>query len=90
MRKSMFAAGVAAVVAAALSLPSALQAHDDTSSPRQEGGSMMGGPGMMNMMGQMSEMMDHCNRMMQGSSGKPNEQWRQGTPPTGGETEKKQ
>jgi hypothetical protein len=89
MRKSMFAAGVAAVVAAALSLPSALRAHDDTSSPRQEGGSMVGGPGM-NMMGQMSEMMDHCNRMMQGSSGKPNEQWRQGTPPAGGETEKKQ
>ena len=65
MRRSMFA------VAVALSVPSALQAHDDTTSPRKEGGSMMGGSGMMNMMGQMGEMMDHCNRMMQGASGKP-------------------
>ena len=89
MRKSVFATGVAAIMAVALSLPSALRAHDDTTSPRKEGDSMMGGSGMMNMMGQMSEMMDHCNRMMQGTSGKPNEQWREGTPPSGG-TEKKQ
>ncbi len=83
MRRSMFATGAAAITAAALSLPSALQAHDDTTSPRKERDAMMGGSGM-------SEMMDHCNRMMQGTSGKPNEQWRQGTPPAGGETENKQ
>lgn len=90
MRKSVFAIGVAAIVAAALSLPSALQARDTTSSPRKDGGSMMGGSGMMNMKGQTGEMMDHCTRMMQGASGKPNEQWRENAPPAGGETERKQ
>ena len=84
MRRSMFA------VAVALSVPSALQAHDDTTSPRKEGGSMMGGSGMINMMGQMGEMMDHCNRMMQGASGKPNEQWRNSTQPSGDQTKEKQ
>ncbi len=49
MPRSTFAMSIAAVVAVALSLPSALQAHD-TASPRGEGGSMMG-PGMMNGMG---------------------------------------
>ncbi len=83
MRKSMFATGVAAIVATALSLPSALQAHD-TASPRGEGGSKMG-PGMMN---QMGGMMDHCNQMMGGSSSRPNEQWRDGTPPANGKTGK--
>lgn len=90
MRKSSFAMGVAGVMAAALSMPSALQARDDTTSPRNEGGSMMGGSGMMNMMGQMGEMMDHCNRMMQGAPGKPNEQWHESSPPASGEIEKKQ
>ena len=85
MRKSLFATGVAAIMATALFLPSALQAHDDTTSPRKEGGSMMGGSGMMNMMGGM---MDHCNQMMGGSSSRPNEQWRDGTPPVNGKTGK--
>lgn len=88
MRKSLFAAGVTAAMAAALTLPSALQARD-TGSSHGEGGSMIG-PGMMNGNGQMSQMMDHCNRMMQGASGRPNEQWREGAPPTGGQTEKRQ
>ncbi len=88
MRKSAFAVGIAAAMAVALSMPSMLQAHD-TSSPRGEGGSMMG-PGMMNGNGQMNQMMDHCNQMMQGASGRPNEQWRDDNPPAGGETKKKQ
>lgn len=83
MRNSMFATGVAAIVATALSLPSALQAHD-TASPRGEGGSKTS-PGMMN---QMGGMMDHCNQMMGGSSGRPNEQWRDRTPPANGKTGK--
>lgn len=85
MRRSMFALGVAAAMAVALSIPSALQAHD-TASPRGEGGSMMS-PGMMNKMGQM---MDHCSQIMQGASGRPNDQWRDGAPPASGGTEKKQ
>jgi len=88
MRRSMFAAGVAAAMAVALSIPSALQARD-AASPRSEGGSMMG-PGMMNGKGQMSQMMDHCNQMMQGTSGRPNEQWREGSPPAGEQPGKKQ
>lgn len=88
MRKSVFAAGVAAAMAAALSMPSTLQAHD-TSSPRGERGSMMG-PGMMNGKGQMSQMMDHCAQMMQGASSRPNEQWRESTPPAGDQPGKKQ
>lgn len=82
MRRLMFAAGVAAATAVALSLPSMLQAHD-TGSSRREGGSMMG-PGMMN---GMSQMMDHCSQMMQGAS-RPNEQSRDGTPPANGKTGK--
>lgn len=88
MSRSMFAAGVAATMAVALSMPSALQA-DDTGSSRGGGGSMMG-QGMMNHMEQMSQMMDDCRQMMQGASGRPNEQWRDGTPPAGGQGEKKQ
>jgi len=56
--------------------------------PHGKEGPMMG-PGM-NMMGQMSRMMDHCNQMMQGQSGRPNDQWRDGSPPAGGETGEKQ
>lgn len=84
MRKSMLVAGVA-TMAAMFALPSALQAHD--SSNRRDGGSQMPGSGMM---GQMSQMMDHCSQMMQGSSTRPNEQWRDGTPPAGGQNGKKQ
>ena len=88
MRRSMFAIGVAAAMAMALSMPLTLQAHD-TSSPRGEGRSMMGA-GMMNGKGQMSQMMDHCMQMMQGASSRPNEQWREGAPPAGDQRGKKQ
>lgn len=87
MRRSMFAV-TAVALAAAFSLPSALQAHDSGSS-RNEGGSMMG-QGMMNGMGQMNQMMDHCSQMMQGRSAKPNEQWRDEAPPAGSQSGKKQ
>lgn len=47
-------------------------------------GDMMGQGGMMNMMSQMSGMMEHCNEMMQGMDGhgaqRPNEQWQRGSP----------
>ena len=39
--------------------------------------------GMMNKMRPMSEMMDHCNNMMQGSGrddNRPNDQWRKKAP----------
>lgn len=85
MPRLTFTMSIAAAVATALAMPLALQAHDAASPPGKEG-SMMG-PGMM---GQMSQMMDHCSQMMQGTSGKPNDQWRDGTPPAGGQTEKKQ
>jgi len=87
MRRSVFAAGVAAAMAVALSMPSTLQAQD-TSSPRGERGSTMS-PGMMNGKGQMSQMMDHCMQMMQGASGGPNEQGRDDSPPADGQTNKK-
>lgn len=73
--------GAAALVASAALAP-ALYAHGSGSSG-EHNGSMMGS-GMMNMMEQMDEMMDGCNKMMQGAmndgNGKPNEQWREGAP----------
>jgi hypothetical protein len=58
-------------------------------SVQQPSGSMMGhgmmgdkntkdNGGMMGMMKQMSEMMDHCNSMM--SDRRPNDQWRRNAP----------
>lgn len=88
MPRSTFAMSIAAAVAAVLVMPSTLQAHD-AANPRDEGGSMTGSD-MMNMKGQMNQMMDHCSQMMQGTSAKPNDLWRDGTPPAGGQTEKKQ
>jgi hypothetical protein len=61
-------------------------AADDNQSPGSNMGSgMMGHGGMMDMMQQMSQMMESCNKMMQGKdaapdSGKPNEQWRKDMP----------
>ncbi len=82
MRKSIKALAVTSAVVAGLAAAPALYAHDS----KESGGSMMGS-GMMGqggMMGQMSEMMEGCNKMMQsmhqGGSGRPNEQWRDGTP----------
>jgi hypothetical protein len=74
-------------LALGLAAAPALYAHESG----KPGGSMMGpgmmGGDMMNMMGQMGQMMDHCNKMMQGAtddhgSGKPNDQWRKDTPTT--------
>lgn len=88
MRRSIFAVGAAATMAVALAIPSALQAHD--TKPQRDGGGSMMGPGMMNGNGQMGQMMDHCNQMMGGNSGRPNEQWRDDGPPAGGKNGKKQ
>jgi hypothetical protein len=80
---------IAAVVAAVASVPSRVQAHDNAGTNGAASDPTMG-RGMMNMPEKTGEMMDHCSRMMQGDSGKPNDQWRDGIPPTGGQTEKKQ
>lgn len=82
MRNSVKTLAAAAALIASAALAPALYAHDSGSSDEHDG-SMMG-PGMMNMMGQMSQMMDNCSEMMQGTmgdgSGKPNEQWRKDAP----------
>lgn len=85
MRKSMYALSVAAM-AAIFALPSAVQAHD-SSKQRDERGQMKGS----GTMGQMSQMMDHCSRMMQdSSSAAPNEQWRDGGTQSGDHTDRQQ
>lgn len=85
--RSLFAASTAAVLAIGLSLPSVLQARDTPS--QRDGGSSMMGSGMKGM-GQMGQMMDHCNQMMQGTSGRPNERWRDDRPAQGNRTDKNQ
>ena len=63
----MVATGVAAI--AALSTGTALYAQADK--PQAGGGMMMHGSGdknMMDMMGQMNQMMESCNKMMQDMS----------------------
>ena len=91
MRKSQQALFITLSLAGGLALAPALYAeesgtpqssHDSMMSP-----GMMGDDGVMNMMEDMSEMedmMDHCSQMMNGgmdgSSGKPNEQWRKNAP----------
>ncbi len=76
MRKSIKALAIASAVIAGLAVAPVLYAHDSEAS----GDPMI----MMNMMGQMSEMMEGCNRMMQSmshdGSGRPNEQWREKSP----------
>lgn len=82
MRKSTVALVFASVVAAAVIAAPALYAHDNQgSSGSMMGHGMMGDGnegGMMGMMKQMSQMMDHCNNMMGDS--RPNEQWRKNAP----------
>lgn len=89
MLKSIKALAVTSAVIAGLVAAPALYAHDS----KESGGSMMGSGmmgqgGMMNMMGQMSEMMEGCNKMMQsmhqGGSERPNEQWREDAPDSKG------
>jgi hypothetical protein len=82
----MAAAALATGIAAATSLYA-----DDSGNTKSHGGIMMS-PGMMDQGGmmpmteQMSEMMDHCSQMMQGTgdggSGVPNEQWQKDAPVT--------
>jgi hypothetical protein len=76
MRKHNYVVALAIVAMSAFSMSSVLraQAKDD---PHPRGGMMDMGPGMM---GQTGHMMEDCNRMMQGSSAKPNEQWKESTP----------
>lgn len=85
MRNPIKALAVTSAVVAGLAIAPALYAHDSSESGGSMMGSgMMGQGGMMNMMGQMSEMMEGCNKMMQsmhqGGSGRPNERWREDAP----------
>lgn len=58
---------ITTIVAATFAGSSALYAQTTTPSKPEGAGMMMQGQhgGMMNMMGQMSQMMDTCNKMMQ-------------------------
>lgn len=64
----MMVTGAAAI--AALSVGTTLYAQVDK--PQTHGGMMMQGSGgmknMMDMMGQMNQMMENCNKMMQGTT----------------------
>jgi hypothetical protein len=83
MRKFVKTSALSIALVGSLGFASALLAHE-SGSATDSGRSMMGrgmtGGGMMNMMGQMSGMMDHCSQMMQGGANKPNEQWRKDAP----------
>lgn len=88
MRNSVKILAAAAALIASAALAPVLYAHDSGSADEHNGSmmgpGMMGEDGMMNMMGQMSQMMDNCNEMMQGAmgdgSGEPNEQWHKDAP----------
>lgn len=88
MRNSMKTLVAAAALAASVLTASALYADNSDNSNAHDGAmmgsGMMGMMNMMNMMGEMSGMMDHCNQMMQGTTGdgtgRPNEQWRKQAP----------
>jgi hypothetical protein len=83
MYSSLKFLGLAATTVAGFALTSPIFAADDNPSPGSNMGSgMMEHGGMMDMMKQMSQMMESCNKMMQSTpdSGKPNEQWRRDMP----------
>jgi hypothetical protein len=80
MRTSSTSIGMVVAMLAAFALPSALRAHDAKSPSGEE--SSPARPGMR--MEGMDKMMDHCMRMMQGGSIRPNDQWRDGPPPVNG------
>jgi hypothetical protein len=78
---------VASMLAAGLAIAPAIYAHDpDGGSGSIMGRGMMGQGGMTGMMGQMSSMMENCNRMMQAMMGdghepaRPNDRWRDRSP----------
>src|SRR5262252_8143759 len=71
------------LVAGAMAAPSLYGQTGQQPSGSMMGHEMMGDKntndrGMMGMMKQMSEMMDHCNGMM--SDRRPNDQWRRNAP----------
>ena len=71
------------LAAGAMAAPSLYGQSDHQPSGSMMGHGMMGDKntndrGMMGMMKQMSEMMDHCNGMM--GDRRPNEQWRKTSP----------
>lgn len=77
----------AAVLIAGLAVAPILYANDAKTPEHDQstmGQAMKGHGGMMNMMGQKNQMMDHCAEMMQGAMGdsadRPNEQWRKQAP----------
>jgi hypothetical protein len=83
MSSSLKFLGLAVTIVAGLALTSPIFAADDNPSPGSSMGSgMMEQGGMMDMMKQMSQMMESCNKMMQSTpdSGKPNEQRRKDMP----------
>ena len=73
------------LAAGAMAAPSLYGQSDHQPSGSMMGHGMMGDKntndrGMMGMMKQMSEMMDHCNSMM--NDWRPNDQWRRTAPST--------
>ena len=71
------------LAAGAMAAPSLYGQSDHQPSGSMMGHGMMGDKntndrGMMGMMKQMSEMMDHCNNIM--SNSRPNERWRKSSP----------
>ncbi len=90
MRKYTTTLTLAFALLASIVAASALYAdNSQTHSGAMMGRGMMGddnsGGGMMGMMKQMNQMMDHCNTMMQsrGDDGRrPNDQWRKPAPST--------
>lgn len=95
MRQNLKCLFAASALFAGLIAAPALYAQDDSAGSQRpmmgQGDVMQGGQGMMNMMGQMSEMMETCNQMMKGmmaerGSQQPNEQWQDREP---GQQEKK-
>lgn len=89
LRQTIAMSIIAAVATALASVPSRVQARDNAGTKGTASDPKVG-RGLMNMPEKAGEMMDHCSQMMQGDSGKPNDQWRDGTPPTDNRTEKKQ
>jgi hypothetical protein len=83
MRKYTVPLFASALVAAVIAAPLYAEESQTPSGSMMDHGTIGGDHGggmvgMMKMMPQMSEMMDHCNGMM--SSRRPNEQWRRNTP----------
>jgi hypothetical protein len=82
MYSSLKFLGLAVAIVAGIALTSPIFADDNQSPGSNMGSGMMEQGGMMDMMKQMSQMMESCNKMMQSTpdSGKPNEQRRKDMP----------